>query len=82
MSSAHPSVSSAQIHPHPQRLLPHQLPLQPRQPVSLFEKSNVLVMYVNKTFIIWKCVVLTQVLIAAEDPRDRARPYSRVHLHA
>ncbi|KAJ8592142.1 ClpX, ATPase regulatory subunit [Rhizopogon salebrosus TDB-379] len=40
---AHPSVTSAQIHPHPQRLLPHQLPLQPRQPVSLFEKSNVLV---------------------------------------
>ncbi|OAX39756.1 ClpX, ATPase regulatory subunit [Rhizopogon vinicolor AM-OR11-026] len=40
---AHPAVSSAQIHPHPQRLLPHQSPLQPRQPVSLFEKSNVLV---------------------------------------
>ncbi|KAG1874686.1 P-loop containing nucleoside triphosphate hydrolase protein [Suillus subalutaceus] len=40
---AHSSVSSAHLHPHPQRVLPHQLPLQPRQPVSLFEKSNVLV---------------------------------------
>lgn len=40
---AHSGVSSAQLHPHPQRALPHQLPLQPRKPVSLFEKSNVLV---------------------------------------
>ncbi|KAG1820443.1 P-loop containing nucleoside triphosphate hydrolase protein [Suillus subaureus] len=40
---AHSGVSSAHLHPHPQRALPHQLPLQPRQPVSLFEKSNVLV---------------------------------------
>lgn len=40
---ANSSVSSAHLHPHPQRALPHQLPLQPRQPVSLFEKSNVLV---------------------------------------
>lgn len=40
---AHSGVSSAHLHPHPQRALP-QLSLQPRQPVSLFEKSNVLVM--------------------------------------
>lgn len=40
---AHSGVSSAQLHPHPQRALSSQLPLQPRQPVSLFEKSNVLV---------------------------------------
>ncbi|KAG2152907.1 P-loop containing nucleoside triphosphate hydrolase protein [Suillus clintonianus] len=40
---AQSGVSSAHLHPHPQRALPHQLPLQPRQPVSLFEKSNVLV---------------------------------------
>lgn len=40
---AHPGVSSAHLHPHPQRALPHRLPLQPRKPVSLFEKSNVLV---------------------------------------
>lgn len=39
---AHSGVSSAHLHPHPQRALP-QLSLQPRQPVSLFEKSNVLV---------------------------------------
>ncbi|KAG1780262.1 P-loop containing nucleoside triphosphate hydrolase protein [Suillus placidus] len=42
MNSAHSGVSPAHLHPHPQRALPHQLPLQPRQPVSLFEKSNVL----------------------------------------
>ncbi|KAG2151961.1 P-loop containing nucleoside triphosphate hydrolase protein [Suillus cothurnatus] len=40
---AHSGVSPVHLHPHPQRALPHQLPLQPRQPVSLFEKSNVLV---------------------------------------
>lgn len=43
VDDANSSVSSAHLHPHPQRALPHQLPLQPRQPVSLFEKSNVLV---------------------------------------
>lgn len=36
----HSGVSSAHLHPHPQRALSSQLPLQP---VSLFEKSNVLV---------------------------------------
>ncbi|KIL00021.1 hypothetical protein PAXRUDRAFT_822123 [Paxillus rubicundulus Ve08.2h10] len=35
-------VMSAQIHPHPRRLAPPQLPLQPRA-FPLFEKSNVLV---------------------------------------
>jgi ATP-dependent Clp protease ATP-binding subunit ClpX len=48
MNPARSGVSSAHLHPHPQRALPHQLPLQPRQPVSLFEKSNVLVMYAEK----------------------------------
>jgi ATP-dependent Clp protease ATP-binding subunit ClpX len=40
---AHSGVSSAHLHPHPRRTVPRQLPLQPRQPSSLFEKSNVLV---------------------------------------
>jgi hypothetical protein len=39
-------VSSANINPHPWRLPVPTIPLQPRQPIPLFEKSNVLVMYV------------------------------------
>ncbi|KAH7930023.1 ClpX, ATPase regulatory subunit [Leucogyrophana mollusca] len=40
---ARSGVSTAQLHPHPHRLLPPSTLLQPRHPVSLFEKSNVLV---------------------------------------
>lgn len=36
-------VAPARLQPHPNRLPLHTLPLQPRQPIPLFEKSNVLV---------------------------------------
>ncbi|KIJ19981.1 hypothetical protein PAXINDRAFT_174520 [Paxillus involutus ATCC 200175] len=42
-SDAPSGVTSAQIHPHPRRLTPPQLPIQPRHAFPLFEKSNVLV---------------------------------------
>ena len=42
----HLGVSSARINPHPWRLPTPSTVLQPRQPIPLFEKSNVLVMYV------------------------------------
>ncbi|KAH7916125.1 P-loop containing nucleoside triphosphate hydrolase protein [Hygrophoropsis aurantiaca] len=40
---ARSGVASAQLHPHPHRLPPPSTSLQSRHPVSLFEKSNVLV---------------------------------------
>lgn len=40
-------VSSARINPHPLRLPIPSGPLHSRQPIPLFEKSNVLVMYVS-----------------------------------
>ncbi|KZT12758.1 ClpX ATPase regulatory subunit [Laetiporus sulphureus 93-53] len=36
-------VVSARVHPHPDRLRLHPLPLQPQRSMPLFEKSNVLV---------------------------------------
>ncbi|CCM01722.1 uncharacterized protein FIBRA_03787 [Fibroporia radiculosa] len=36
-------VSPAHLHPHPNRIPLYTMPLQPRQPMPLFEKSNVLV---------------------------------------
>jgi hypothetical protein len=39
-------VSSARINPHPWRLPIPSVGLQHHQPIPLFEKSNVLVMYV------------------------------------
>lgn len=68
MNSVHPPVSPAQLHPHPQRVLPPQLPLQPRQPVSLFEKSNVLVMYAKNPSHMWKYDVLTQAINCYRGP--------------
>ena len=44
-------VVSARVHPHPDRLRLHPLPLQPQRSMPLFEKSNVLVMYVM--FSLW-----------------------------
>jgi hypothetical protein len=41
-----PGVSSARINPHPRRLPTPSAALQPGHPIPLFEKSNVLVMYV------------------------------------
>ncbi|KAF9221924.1 ClpX, ATPase regulatory subunit [Gyrodon lividus] len=42
-SDAPSGVTSARIHPHPQRLAPPQLLSQPRHASPLFEKSNVLI---------------------------------------
>lgn len=46
---AQQNIAPARILPHPQRLHPG-FPLQTRQPFPLFEKSNVLVMYVSMLY--------------------------------
>ncbi|TFK55876.1 ClpX, ATPase regulatory subunit [Heliocybe sulcata] len=38
-----PGIAAAHLHPHPHRLSMTGMPLQPKQPIPLFEKSNVLV---------------------------------------
>lgn len=49
-SARYPGVAPASVQPHPYRLPLPSMPLRSRHAIPLFEKSNVLVMYVSSLF--------------------------------
>ena len=77
--SASPGIAPARVMPHPQRLH-HSFPLQARQPFPLFEKSNVLVMYVGSVFV--RPLDLTPPHYRAEDRLAPVCPYHASRFYA